>query len=602
LLDRSINTRSGLSRQDPASDSSRDPSETRFADHVMPVNNNADLPPYAVNEVLAKPFPERMRLVCRMWAMQTVATPISVIVLYWAKYLLLFAGGWAFFCSFSTSYPGFFSIGSWAFTAIAFQKAILWAIFYESSGLGCSSGPMNGRFWPPVGGFLHFLRPGTTKLPLFPGLPIFGGIRRTWLDVLLYAANMLLLSRALVAPELSAELLLPSLILIPVLGVTDKTLFLAARAEHYWVVLACLTFGVADGVWISGAKLVWCGIWFWAATSKLNHHFPSVIMVMMNQGPFFPVWLKKRLFVSFPDDLRPSKTADRMAHMGTAVEMSIPFALLASEDPILTALVLFVMFGFHGFIALNNPSGMPVEWNIMMVYGGIFLFGFNPDASVLAIGDVPLLAALLAVLLVAIPLYGNFVPKHVSFLMAMRYYAGNWAYTVWFFRGESQKKLNRLTKASLTMREQLEGLLDDEAVDTAMMMMPSIRLMHLQGKVLHETIPKALDNIEDYEWMEGEVISGLVLGWNFGDGHLNDSQLLEAIQEQCGFEPGELRVIMVESQPLFGRTMSWKIVDAATGIREQGETEIAPLRALQAWPTGSMADAYVGGSHDQGLT
>lgn len=365
----------------------------------MPIADS-DLPPYPASEVLAKPFPERMRLICRMWAAQTAATPISVVAIYWIKYALVFVGGWAFFCSFSRSQTDLLSIGSWAFSAIAFQKAIVWALFYESMGLGCSSGPMNARFWPPIGGFLHFLRPGTTKLPLFPGLPIVGGIRRTWLDVALYAANMLLLLRALVAPELSLELVLPPFILIPILGVTDKTLFLAARAEHFWLVLACLTFGAEGDVWIAGAMIVWCFIWFWAATSKLNHHFPSVIMVMMNQGPFFPALLKKRLFVSYPDDLRPSKMATWMAHMGTATEMMIPFALLSSENTTLTAVILFVMFGFHGFIALNSPSGMPVEWNIVMVYGGIFLFGFNPDTSVLSIGDAPLLAAFLAVFLV----------------------------------------------------------------------------------------------------------------------------------------------------------------------------------------------------------
>ncbi len=66
---------------------------------------------------------------------------------------------------------------------IAFQKAIVWALFYEIAGFGCSWGPMNGRFKAPMGGFLYFLRPGTTKLPLFPGSPVFGGIRRTGLDV-----------------------------------------------------------------------------------------------------------------------------------------------------------------------------------------------------------------------------------------------------------------------------------------------------------------------------------------------------------------------------------------------------------------------------------
>ena len=56
-------------------------------------------------------------------------------------------------------------------------------MFYELLGLGCAMGPMNGRFWPPLGGFLHFLRPGTTKLALFPRLPLLGGITRSWLDV-----------------------------------------------------------------------------------------------------------------------------------------------------------------------------------------------------------------------------------------------------------------------------------------------------------------------------------------------------------------------------------------------------------------------------------
>ena len=157
----------------------------------------SDLPPYPIREVIAQPFPERMRLAARMWAAQVQPNPRAILALYWLKYLLVYAGGWAFFCSFAAGYPGFTSPLDWAFQGDAFHRAIAWAILYESLGLGCSSGPMNGRFWPPFGGFLHFLRPGTTKLPLFPGLPVVGGIRRTWLDVALYAANQLLLLRAL---------------------------------------------------------------------------------------------------------------------------------------------------------------------------------------------------------------------------------------------------------------------------------------------------------------------------------------------------------------------------------------------------------------------
>jgi hypothetical protein len=83
-----------------------------------------DLPPYEPQRILDAPFPERVRLVCRTWASQVSPNPMIVLVMYWTKYVLLFAGGWAFFVSFSAGYPGFGSVGAWAFTAVAFQKAM----------------------------------------------------------------------------------------------------------------------------------------------------------------------------------------------------------------------------------------------------------------------------------------------------------------------------------------------------------------------------------------------------------------------------------------------------------------------------------------------
>ena len=85
------------------------------------------------------------------------------------------------------------SLGDWWLSPIAFQKAVLWSMLFEGLGLGCGSGPLTARYFPPFGAFLHFLRPGTTKLPLFAQLPVLGGYRRTWLDVVLYAAALVLL-------------------------------------------------------------------------------------------------------------------------------------------------------------------------------------------------------------------------------------------------------------------------------------------------------------------------------------------------------------------------------------------------------------------------
>ncbi|MDG2305644.1 MAG: DUF3556 domain-containing protein [Candidatus Binatia bacterium] len=555
-----------------------------------------DLPPYEPRRILSAPFAEKVRLVCRMWAAQVAPNPPIVLVMYWLKYILFFAGGWAFFASFSQNYPGFWS-GQWVFTDVAFQKAIIWALFYEVIGLGCASGPMNARFNPPIGGLLYFLRPGTTKMPLSNRIPLIGGIQRNWFDVLLFAALMVSLLRALVAPAVTPELVLPTVILVAVFALTDKTVFLAARAEHYWVVLVGLAFATGAGLWVSVSKAVWCAIWFWAATSKLNHHFPSVIMFMVNNGPLAPKWFKKKLFVDYIGDLRPSTFAKFIAHSGTFVEYMIPVILLSSDGGMLTLFGLVLMAGFHSFIGANNPSGMPVEWNILMIYGGIFLFGYHAEVGVLPIGSIPLLAFFVSLWTFAIPCFGNFFPANVSFLLSMRYYAGNWAYNIWLVRPEAMHKFDKLTKPAGTMRQQLQKMLDDEEqVEMGLAMSLAHRFLHIEGRPLLEALPRAVDDIEQYEWMEGEVLGGSIIGWNFGDGHLNSTQLLHAVQAQCDFEEGEVRVVVVESQPLFGSTMSWRVIDARTGLHAAGRTEISHMLEVTPYPTGKYAEALKVGS------
>ena len=260
--------------------------------------------------------------------------------------------------------------------------------------------------------------------------------------------------------------------------------------------------------------------------------------------------------------------------------------------------MLFVMTSFHGFIALNNPSGMPVDWNILMVYGGFFLFGAHPEANVLALGSMPLLCLFLFFWLFVLPCTGNFFPSRVSFLLSMRYYAGNWAYNIWLFRkGGSLDKLAKLKKSTGTMREQLVQMgLDEDTVELAANMSLASRYMHFEGRPLLEALPQAVDHIDNYEWLEGEVFGGSIIGWNFGDGHLNGKQLLDAIQPQCGFEPGEVRLLSVESQPLLDPTMEWKAYDAATGLVAEGKTALHPMRELQPWPTGAHAEALERGN------
>ncbi len=537
-------------------------------------------PPYDIRAWQRLPHAERLRMVCQAWALQGYGTPWPIYLVYVLK-LALYAGGWCFFCTFTPGLGDPRAIATWAALPVAFQKAVLWSMLFESLGLGCGSGPLTGRYLPPVAAPLHFLRPGTTKLPLIPGLPVLGGSERTWLDVALYTAHCALLVRALVAPAITPALLVPTLVVLPVLGLADRTVFLAARAEHYGTALVCFLF---TGDWLSGCKILWVAVWLWAATSKLNRHFPSVVAVMQSNSPLTWGGVRRHLYRSYPDDLRPSTLARAMAHGGTVVELAFPVALLHGDGGTGTAVALGVMLAFHLFITTSIPMGVPLEWNVMMVYGGFFLFGAHAASPVLPIGSTVLLAYLGAACFLA-QVAGNLFPARVSFLVSMRYYAGNWPYSVWLFRGDAARKLDaHLVKAAARVQDQLAVFYDEDTTTALLSRVVAFRAMHLAGRALQQLLPRAVDDIDAYEYMEGEIVAGLVLGWNFGDGHLHGPELLRAVQRQCGFAPGELRCVFVESQPLFRPFMAWTIADAATGILEAGEVDVRVLDALQPWP------------------
>jgi len=538
-------------------------------------------PPYDPLEWVKKPFAERSRMVCCAWAMQGYGTPLAVYLVYALK-VAAYVYGWTFFCSFTPGMGGLGSLAqiqSWWLRPEAFQKAILWSMLFEITGLGCGSGPLTGRYVPPIGGLLYFLRPGTTKLPIFEGAPVVGGFRRTWLDVGLYAAVLALSVVALVAARPPRDVLVAIAVLLPLLGLLDKTLFLCARGEHYWTTI--LVFVLAAD-FVPGAKGIQAALWFWAGVSKLNHHFPSVVGVMTSNSPLSRfAFLRRLMYRRYPDDLNPSTIATVAGHAGTLLELAVPVVLLAGSGGTTTLVGLGLMLCLHLFITSNVPMGVPLEWNVMMVYGAFFLFREHAATSILAM-SAPV-AILVGVMGVAIPVLGNVFPERVPFLLAMRYYAGNWAYSVWLFKGDSHARLSRLAKSSGWIHEQLGLLYDRSACIGIVGKVMAFRLMHLHGRVLCQAIPRAVPQLEDYEWLDGEIVAGLVLGWNFGDGHLHDEQLLRAVQAQCSFEEGELRCVMVEAQALGGKTLHYRIHDAKTGLLEEGHAAVADLRALQPW-------------------
>ncbi len=537
--------------------------------------------PFDYQEWKQKKFADRVTMLCQAWAIQGYGAPVSVYTFYLLK-IALYIGMWVFFCSQSESLGNWSNISDWFFRYDAIGKAILWSMLFEVLGLGCGSGPLTARYLPPVVAFTHWLRPGTIKMPLFPKIPMIGSDKRNLLDVALYLCLILALLINLMSKNLVFDQLIYVIILLPVLGILDKTIFLAARAEHFFVGTICLLFPEYT---FAALKWVWLAIWFWAATSKLNKHFPSVICVMISNSAFLRIpWLRKKIYKDYPHDLRQGKLAEVLAHLGTLTEYIFPLLLIFGDGGSLTIVGLTIMFFFHLYITASVPMAVPLEWNFIMVYGAFVLFGHHVDVSMITAFQDPILTLVLVSFLLVIPIIGNFFPKYVSFLLSMRYYAGNWAYSVWLFKDDNELKLDKcLVKSSASAKKQLMYFYDEDTTDSLIAKVIAFRSMHLHGRVLQNLVPKAVEDIERYEWRDGELVTGLALGWNFGDGHLSNEQLLKSIQKRCTYESGELRCIIIEAQPFLQPRLKWRIVDAKDGELDNGVCEVSDLLKLQPY-------------------
>ncbi len=107
--------------------------------------------------------------------------------------------------------------------------------------------------------------------------------------------------------------------------------------------------------------------------------------------------------------------------------------------------------------------------------------------------------------------------------------------------------------------------------------------MHNQGRALNGLVFRAVDELEDYRVREGEFLAGATVGWNFGEGHFHGRQLLEAVQERCNFAEGEVRVVVMESQPAHVQKQHYQIYDAATGLIEEGYVNVRDMLGRQPW-------------------
>ncbi|AQT79002.1 hypothetical protein B1R94_06545 [Mycolicibacterium litorale] len=540
---------------------------------------------------------EKIKPMARHWAEVGFGTPVALHLFYVVKILLyVFVG--ALFGLATKGIGGLGDIGSWWSEPIVYEKAVLYTMLFEVVGLGCGFGPLNNRFWPPMGSILYWLRPNTIRLPPWPNLvPLTKGDSRGPVDVLLYAALIVMILVALFSdgtgpiPELGTTVgLLPTwqiatvVALLALAGLRDKVIFLAARGEVYGAFAVAFLFSGVDI--ILAAKLVCMAIWIGAAISKLTRHFPFVISTMMSNSPVVrPRFLKRMFFKRFPDDLRPGPMSHVLAHISTAIEMLIPLALFFSHGGWPTTIAAVVMVCFHLGILSAIPMGVPLEWNVFMIFSVLSLFVAHAQ---IGITDITTPWPILLFLALATTVFlGNAAPRKVSFLPGMRYYAGNWDTTLWCVKPSAEAKIeqNLVTIANMPAAQLEKFYGSKEAAQIPLYMGYAFRAFNTHGKALFTLAHRAMagENEDAYSITDGERICSMAIGWNFGDGHMHNEQLIAAMQKRCGFEPGEVRVVLLDGQPLHRQRQEYRLVDAATGQFETGYVNVADMVDRQPW-------------------
>jgi len=542
---------------------------------------------------------ERIVPMAKHWAEVGFGTPVVLHLFYVVKILLYILGGWLFALA-TKGIDGFTNVASWYAEPIVFEKVVLYTMLFEVVGLGCGFGPLNNRFFPPMGSVLYWLRPDTIRLPPWPNrIPLTRGTTRTPVDAALYGALLVMLLVALFSdgtgpiPALGTTVgVLPMwqiwtiVGLLAVLGLRDKVIFLAARGEVYASFTVAFLFAGYGVDMIIAAKLVCLVIWLGAATSKLNKHFPFVISTMMSNNPVFrPRFIKRKFFEHFPDDLRPGRLSRWLAHFSTAIEGLVPLVLFFSHGGWPTAIAAFVMLCFHFGILSSIPMGVPLEWNVFMMFSVLALFVGHAEVGP---GDMTTpLPVLLFGVVAGTVVIGNLFPRKVSFLPGMRYYAGNWDTGLWCVKPSAAEKIeaNVVSIASMPQAQMERYYGSPETAQMYLYMGYAFRSFNTHGRAMFTLAHRAMagQNEDDYVLTDGERICSTAIGWNFGDGHMHNEQLIEALQERCHFEPGEIRILLLDAQPIHKQRQEYRLVDPATGEFERGYVKVADMVTRQPW-------------------
>ena len=283
-----------------------------------------------------------------------------------------------------------------------------------------------------------------------------------------------------------------------------------------------------------------------------------------------------------------------MAHgPGTVVEIVAPLTLLFSPWPWLTVIAVAIMVGFHMFIISTFPLAVPLEWNVLFAYGTIFLFLGFPNWDGYGIADMssPWLTLAIAACLLFFPVLGNLRPDLVSFLPAMRQYAGNWASAVWAFAPGAEEKLNRVTRSSPNQIDQLVAfgyeplwaeIFNQQTVGVAIHAQPGPWPVLGAGEEppghRHPHRPRGGARLQLAHRLQLRRRSPAQRGSDRGSAGRGRSS-----RPASSWWRGSSR------RPFDSKIQQYKVIDAALGVIERGTWKVADAVAEQPWlPNGPI--------------
>lgn len=570
-----------------------------------------NFPPVDVDTFLERPLLERVKTLALHWVEYGFGSPKMIPSIYVVKVAVLYIVVGLWITTATSDLPAFWHVDAWWNQPIVYEKMVIWTMFLEAFGLAGSWGPIAGKFKPMMGHAVFWLRPGTLRQPPWPDkVPGTAGDERSVFDVAIYAGLLGTLLWAMFAkgtdigglgavlPDNTSGLVRPSLLVAPLVllvlcGLRDKTIFIAARSEQHAPALIMFylaghlgTHGFVDMIVM--LKLLVASVWIGAGISKIGVHFSNVVPPMASNGPLMPGRaLRRAHYKNFPTDIRPSALGHFMAHVGgTCLEIGVPLILLFNHNHTVAVLGALALVALHTFIISLFPLAVPLEWNVLFGYAAVFLFLGFPNAKGYGLGDISspwLLVATIAAL-TFFPILGNLRPDLVAFTPSMRQYAGNWASALWAFQPGCEEKLNLIKRPTTNQVQQLEAMGYAPAVaEITMQQTVGWRSMHSQGRGLLSLIITRVKDVDKATVREAEFACNSIIGFNFGDGHLHNWRLIEAIQKRCNFAPGEFVVAWVESQPIHKRTQNWMVIDAALGIVERGTWDVHDCVRTQPW-------------------